>query len=195
MKTFKSVIMVKYPKEVVWKTMRDRLPEMTPYLDDVAAITQEHRKEQADGSLKLINIWKADIKIPSMLQSVIDPSTLSWTDRAEWFEQESRCRWTIEPHFFTDCIRCAGTTHFEPAIGGRGTRITFEGEMEIVTKKIPGVPAFMEATAAKAIESFVTSLIPKNFRKVTDALSILLKEKPPAKQAGAPVARKKKFQA
>jgi hypothetical protein len=185
MKTFKSVIMVKYPKEEVWRAMRDRLPEMTPYLDDVAAITQEERKEQADGSLKLINVWKADIKIPSLFQSVIDPSTLSWTDRAEWFEKESRCRWTIEPHFFTDCIRCAGTTRFEPAIGGRGTRITFEGEMEILTKKIAGLPPFMEATAAKTVESLVISLIPKNFRKIIDALSVLLKEKHPAKPAGA----------
>jgi len=174
MKTFKSVIMVKYPQEVVWQAIRDRLPEMVPYLDDVAMIIQDHRSEEDDGSLQLINIWEADIKIPGMLESMIDPSSLSWTDRAKWLEDKNECHWSIEPHFFPDRTRCSGTTYYEPAIGGRGTRITFTGELEVNTKNIPGLPAVMESTATRTLESLITSLIPKNFRKVTGALSSLL---------------------
>jgi hypothetical protein len=177
MKTFKSVIMVKYPQRLVWEAIRDRLPEMVPYLDDVASITQESRKELGNGLLLLINVWKADIHIPSALQSVIDPASLGWTDRAEWIEQNNKCHWTIEPHFLPGLAKCSGTTHYVPAIGGRGTRITFEGELEVNTKNIPGLPTFMEPTASKTMESLITSLIPKNFRKVTDALSELLKQK------------------
>ena len=176
MKTFKSIIMVKYPRQVVWETIRDRLPEMVPFLDDVGAITQEYREEQAAGSLQLINVWKADVKIPPMLHSVIDPSTLSWTDRADWNDSQNTCHWAIEPHFFLNRIRCSGTTQFEQAIGGRGTRINFEGELEVTAKDFPGLPAFMEVAATQAIESLVATLIPKNFRKVTDALSHLLNQ-------------------
>jgi hypothetical protein len=176
MKTFKSIIMVKYPRNIVWETIRDRLPELVPFLDDVADIVPEHRQEHLEGSLELINIWKADIKIPPILHSVIDPSTLSWTDRAKWNESQNICHWAIEPHFLPDRIRCSGRTQFEEAMGGRGTRINFEGALEVTTKDFPGLPAFMEVTATQTIESLVASLIPKNFRKVTDALSHLLNQ-------------------
>lgn len=186
MKKFKSVTIVKQPKALVWKAMRDRLPETVPFLDNVAAITQVRREELADGSVQLINLWKADVKIPGAIQSIIDPSNLSWLDRAEWFEASNRCQWRIEPQFFTDHIRCAGNTHFEPALGGRGTRITFEGELEITVSNIAGLPTFMQVAVSNAMESLVTSLVPKNFRKITDALSLLLEQKRDSKRTRRP---------
>jgi len=176
MKTFKSVILVKYPQDIVWRAIRDRLPEMVPFLDDVKSITQEYRAQNSD-RLQLTNIWQADIDIPGKVQAIIDTDSLKWTDRAEWFDEKNQCHWTIEPHFFKDRVQCSGSTQFEPAIGGRGTRITFAGELGINAKDIPGVPAFMEATVTKTIESLITTLIPKNFRKVTDALAMLLEQK------------------
>jgi len=175
MKTFKSVIMVKHPKDVVWQAVRDRLPEMVPYLDDVKSITLEYR-EQQPGSLKLTNIWQADIALPAKVQSIINADSLMWTDRAEWIDANDECQWTIEPHFFKDRVLCSGSTRFEPAIGGRGTRITFAGELTVDAKNVPGVPAFMEGTVTGTIESLITTVIPKNFRKITDALEILLKQ-------------------
>jgi hypothetical protein len=187
MKKFKSVIIMKQPKALVWKAMRDRLPETVAFLDNIASITQTRRDELTDGSVRLINVWKADVKIPGALQSIIDPSNLSWLDHAQWFGSSDKCQWRIEPQFFTDHIRCAGSTHFEQALGGRGTRITFEGELEITLGNIAGLPTFMQATASRAMESLVTSLIPKNFRKITDALSLLLERergsKPTRRQA------------
>ena len=175
MKTFKSVILVKHAPEIVWQTVRDRLPEMVPYLDDVKTIKQEYR-EQLDGSLKLTNIWQANIALPAKVQSILDANSLKWTDRAEWIDALDECQWTIEPHFFQDRVLCSGTTRFEPAIGGRGTRITFAGELSVDAKNVPGVPAFMEASATSTIESLITTVIPKNFRKITNALEILLKQ-------------------
>jgi hypothetical protein len=184
MKKFKSVIIVKQPKALVWKAMRDRLPETVPFLDNVAAITQTHREEPTDGFVRLINLWKADVKIPGAIQSIVDPSNLSWLDRAEWFEASNKCQWRIEPQFFTDHIRCAGNTYFEPALGGRGTRITFEGELEIAVGNIGGLPAFMQGPVSKAMEALVISLVPQNFRKITDALSLLLEQKTDVKSSG-----------
>ena len=174
MKTFKSMIVVKHPKKVVWETLRDRLADMVPFLDDVAAIQQVERRESGNGAVRLTNLWKADIEIPDAIRSILHASEVSWLDRAEWFQLRDRCEWQIEPQFFTDHIHCAGTTSFEPAIGGRGTRITFEGKLDITINHIPGVPRFMQGTATKAIESLVTTLIPKNFQKLTAALSNLL---------------------
>jgi hypothetical protein len=173
MKNFKSVVMVKHPPEIVWQAVRDRLAEMVPYLDDVKSITRDY-SEQLDGSLKLTNIWQADIALPARAQNLINADSLKWTDRAEWIDESYECQWTIEPHFFTDRVLCAGSTRFEPAIGGRGTRITFAGELSVDAKNIPGVPVFMESTVISTIESLITTVIPRNFRKITDALEILL---------------------
>lgn len=175
MKQFKSVILVKHPVETVWQTIRDRLPEMVQFLDDVKDIKLESRTQNPN-SLQLINVWQADIILPTKVQTILETDSVKWTDRAEWFEENNLCQWSIEPHFFKDRIDCKGSTQFESAIGGRGTRITFGGELVINTKDIPGVPAFMESTVTKTVESIITTLIPKNFRKITDALSILLKQ-------------------
>lgn len=176
MKTFKSVILVKHPKQQVWQSIRDQLPLMVPYIDDVASITEQDRVMTPEGVICLTNIWKADIAIPTALQAIIDHSKLGWTDRAQWCEESGVCRWQIEPHFLPGVAQCKGKTSYESAIGGRGTRITFEGELEVDAAKLPGLPGFMEATANKTIETLVTTLIPTNFRKVTTALSELLKE-------------------
>jgi hypothetical protein len=174
MKPFKSIIVVKHPRDLVWKTILDRLPDLVPYLDDIDTVTTQDRQELPDGVVQLVNIWKADIQIPAALHSIINPSMLAWTDRAQWRQRHAQCHWSIEPHFFPERIRCAGVTHYESAIGGRGTRITFEGQLEVSAHKLAGMPAFMGDNAGKAIEFFVTSLIPKNFRKITDALGVLL---------------------
>lgn len=171
MNNFKSVIIIKHPRDKVWLAIRDNLSDLVPHLDDVASITTEKREKQADDVLLLVNLWKADIAIPAVLTSMIDPDSLRWTDRAAWNEQEYKCHWQIEPHFFADRISCNGTTSYEPAIGGRGTRITFEGQLEVSTHNLPGLPAILEKGADSAVEMLVTTLIPKNFRKVTDALS------------------------
>ena len=175
MKAFKSVIMVKYPQDHVWVAVRDRLPEMVPFLDDVKSITQEYREQKSD-LLKLTNIWQADIELPSKVQSIIDVDKLEWTDSAEWIESQQQCQWIIEPHFFKDRIDCTGSTRFESAIGGRGTRITFAGELSIDASDIPGIPVFMESTVTKTVESLITTVIPKNFRKITDALAMLFEQ-------------------
>ena len=175
MKTFKNIIVIKHPRDLVWQTVRDRLPEMVPYLDDVKSITQECR-EQLAGSLKFTNIWQADIALPAKVQSIINADSVKWTDQAEWIDELNECQWRIEPHFFRERVLCTGSTLFESAIGGRGTRITFAGELTIDAKNIPGVPKLMESTVTSTVETLLTTIIPKNFRKITEALEILLKQ-------------------
>lgn len=63
-------------------------------------------------------------------------------------------------------------------MGGRGTRITFVSNIELSTRDLPGVPAVLESAVSKAIEFFVTVLVPQNFRKVAHAIGGLLDTKP-----------------
>ena len=176
MKHFKNLIMVKYPHDLVWKTIRDRLPELVPWLDNVDKVTVEERSEQDNGDIKLTNLWQAKVKIPPGLKSVINPEMLSWIDKAEWNESSKQCHWQIEPNFFHERITCSGTASYEPAMGGRGTKITFEGDIKIDAHQFHGVPAALESTIESGIESMVTSLIPRNFRKMTEALPNIIEK-------------------
>lgn len=146
--------------------MRDKLPDLVPLLDDIEQVTVVERKEEADGTVNLVNHWKAKPQIPSMLSSIINPAMFAWTDRAQWRPAVHECHWHIEPHFLTESTKCTGVTHYVSAMGGRGTKINFNGEFDISTNGISGVPTFLEGTVGTAIEAFVTSLIPRNFRKL-----------------------------
>ena len=90
MKPFKTVAIVKHHPNVVSSIVRDRLPDLVSLLDDIEQITVIDRVEASDGTVRLVNHWKANPPIPPMLASVIDPSMLAWLDRAEWHSSGSR---------------------------------------------------------------------------------------------------------
>ena len=174
MKPFKSVVIVKYPLDLVWTTIRDRLPEMVPMLGDVASITVLDRREDSSGIIGLVNEWRLRLNIPTVLSAVVKPEMLGWIDRAEWRDVTHKCCWAIEPFFLTEAVRCAGTTVYEPAIGGRGARITFAGTLDIDNARLGVIPTSLGIPVSAALETLVSTLIPKNFRKTTDALAKLL---------------------
>ena len=174
MKPFKAIQIVKVPVDSMWIAVRDRLDELVPQLDEIQSVTVEHRSELADGTISLINVWQAKANLPAVLSSIIKPDALAWTDRAIWDSAKHECTWQIELHFARERTHCHGMTTFEPAIGGRGTRVTFAGEFAINSHGLPGVPVLLESTVALAAESFVTSLIPANFRKLVTAAEALV---------------------
>ena len=176
MKPFRSTIIVKHARPLVWGTIRDHLPELAPYMDDVARIEVLERRENGDGQIDVVNYWHAKLNVPAPLARALKTDKIGWTDRAQWHEAQFSCRWQIEPSFFPDRTRCSGTTTYEDAMGGRGTRITFSGELDVDARNIPGLPATLEPAATKLVESIVTTLIPRNFRKISTAIASYLSD-------------------
>ncbi|HEX9372345.1 MAG TPA: hypothetical protein VF897_15125 [Roseiflexaceae bacterium] len=174
MKPFKSVAVVKYPLELVWPTIRDRLPELVPFLDDIESITVLERAEDADGVVRLVNLWKANPRLPAPLASAIPPAALTWIDRAEWRPRSHECHWRIELQCLPERAQYAGLTSYVAAIGGRGTRITFEGQLDVPERGLAASSPLIEGALAKGVESVVTTMIPQNFLKLTQALSTFL---------------------
>jgi hypothetical protein len=182
MTDFKSLVMAKHPRDRVWSATRDARPSVVPYLDDIERIVVESRTEGADGTISIVNQWRAKAKIPPALAAVIKPEMLAWTDHAVWDPREHACRFRIETRFFPDRVRCSGTTSYEVAMGGRGTRVSFSGKIQVIAKGLPGVPAFLEETVSSGIEAFVAALIPGNLRKVVDGVAAYLTAELPASQ-------------
>lgn len=167
MKPCKALVVLRHPRELVWAAMRDRMPELVPLMDDIEALAVESRTVEADGVVRLVNRWQAKPSVvPPALQSVVRPEMVGWTDRAAYLPSIFTCRWQIEPHFHAERISCAGVTRYESIMNGRGTRITLEGTLEMSGASLPGVSSL--------VESFVATLVPKNFRRLTQAVDALL---------------------
>jgi len=173
-----SVSMLKHKRDDVWATVRDRLAEIVPLIGDIESVTMQSREEGRDGAVRLVNIWKAKPKLPAIAVDYLKPDMLAWTDRAEYRRPTFECLWRIEPHFLPDRIKCSGVTRYEQAMGGRGTRVTFEGDLDLRLHNLPGVPAILEGPLSSAIEAFVASLVPKNFRKLIEATGQFLASAP-----------------
>src|SRR5688572_17409894 len=101
MKPFNSVTVVKHPLNVVWLTIRDRLPELVPYIDNIEGITQLKREELPDGNIRLDNLWQLDSNLSSIRGANLARDDLRWIDRAEWQLHSHVCHWQIEPHFLS----------------------------------------------------------------------------------------------
>ena len=173
---FKSTAVIKHHIDLVWVTMRDKTPELVDLLDDVESVTVRERVEHDSGDVKVINIWQAAPKLPSFLHRYITPEMLAWTDYAEWTWQSQACNWTIEPHAFANRIECSGKTTFESAIGGRGTRVTFDGKIELAPDDMTKVTGAIGTMGTNAVEAFIKKLLPNNFVKLTKALSNYLNQ-------------------
>jgi hypothetical protein len=177
MKRFSSFTMVKQTTESLLCVVRDRLPEIARDMDDIESIELLERVEQGDGSVTLVNSWHARHKIPAMLQRRLGAETVSWIDRAQWFSSQRRCCWTIEPALLVGYIVCAGSTTFETAMTGRGTRVTFEGTFDLKPGYLGGASAALEPLISSFVESVVSTIIPRNLaRAIAGANQILIAE-------------------
>ena len=171
----KSINVLEHQREKVWAAVRDKLPEIVPLIDDIESVRIQSRQQRPGGVVYLVNVWKArPPKLPTVAAKYLKADMLAWTDRAEYRLRSYECFWCIEPHFLADRIKCSGVTRYEQAMGGRGTRVTFEGTLELSLHNLPGVPSMMESALASGIEAFVSTLVPKNFRKLTDAIGQFL---------------------
>jgi hypothetical protein len=177
MKRFSSFTMIKQTADSLLRVVRDRLPEIARDMDDIESIELLEKVERADGSLTLVNRWHARHKIPAILQRRLGAATVSWIDRAQWLSSQRRCCWTIEPSLLEGYIVCSGSTTFETAMTGRGTRVTFDGTFDLKPGFLGGASATLEPLISSFVESVVSTIIPRNLaRAIAGANQILAAE-------------------
>ena len=61
---FEVVDYLPFPLERVYPTMRDKLPDLVPYLPDIKSITVVEREDLGEGRLRLVSQWMAENRIP-----------------------------------------------------------------------------------------------------------------------------------
>jgi hypothetical protein len=172
MKAFSALVVLRIPPETLFIAMRDRLGEIAPALADIDSIIEVERAHTADG-LRVVNRWHARQHVPALLQPRLGSSDIAWIDRAMWFENSLTAQWSIEPSIGHGAIACTGTTCFEPAMAGRGSRALFKGELTIAPKFLASIVGPFEKPVRTLVESIATTLIPANFRAAAEAAARL----------------------
>ncbi|MBZ0253625.1 MAG: hypothetical protein K8I02_09830, partial [Candidatus Methylomirabilis sp.] len=161
-----------YPREVVYRTLRDKLPEVAAFLPDVERIdVKEHAVEGP--RVRFVNEWHASAEIPKVAQAFIKPDMLSWTDYALWDETDWSTEWRLETRFFKDKVKVGGRNFYKEE-GGR-TCVCVRGDLKIEAS-VPGVPKLLQGKVAGEIERFVVRLITPNLTSLTKGLRKYLEQ-------------------
>ncbi len=160
---------IPYPRTLVFRTLRDEMSKLVPYLPNVDEIVVKEREVKGEGKVRLVNWWNASSEIPTVARAIITPDMTNWTDYALWDEASWTCDWRQETSFFSDRILCQGRNTYTEEPGGR-TRLAIRGELTIDVKGIKGVPRLMAPTVGGAIEKFVVTLITPNFKRLGQGL-------------------------
>lgn len=176
MKTFRSTAIVRHPPQAVAGVVRDRLGELATFLDDIEAVEVVERTPLPGGGLRQVNSWAAAPKLSPAIAERI--GRLAWIDDAVWAADGLVCGFTIHAPFHPG-LACAGRVTYEPAMGGRGTRASFEGEFDLPA----GGDSTLDKLLAGAVEMAATTLIPKNLRRTLEAAGQLLEREASAHQA------------
>ncbi|OIQ74482.1 hypothetical protein GALL_438680 [mine drainage metagenome] len=78
------------------------------------------------------------------------------------------------PALLAGHIDCGGSTRYESAMAGRGTRVTFEGYFNLRPGFAGALPAALEPAAAGFVESIVSTVIPRNLARAVIAAGELI---------------------
>ena len=166
---------VPFPRELVFRTYRDRLPETVAFLPNVRSIEVKERRDDG-GRTSLVNVWSASANVPSLARKFITEEMLRWTDRAEWDEAGWSCRWLIEIHAYPGLVDCSGTTRYVEAEGG--TELYIKGDLVLHLDKVH-VPRLVAGTVQPVVERFVVGALKPNLISTGEGVGRFLAAQPP----------------
>jgi hypothetical protein len=171
-------VRIGYPREVAFRAYRDELPQFVPHLPNVKSIEVKETENNVDGvatRTRKLNVWRANVSIPSVAQAFLKPDMIAWDDHALWDEADWTCAWRTEPHFFRDRIQCAGKNRYIP--DGDGVILEIRGDLTIDAKGAPGVPRLLASSVGAAVEKFVVALLVPNLTSVSKGLEGYLRSR------------------
>ena len=164
--------------------LRDRLPEVVPYLPTIARIEIVEREIKESGQLFLVRLWEGNSKmIPPVARPFVTRAMRTWKDFGLWSEseREARIEWRFEPHRFARLFTCDGVNYLED-LGDGTTRVRMTGKLVVHPAHVPGLPEGLAKKLVPTIERFVVGKIRPNLAQVPRAVRALLEAERTARQ-------------
>ena len=118
--------------------------------------------------MHIVNEWRVRQQIPAAIRSMLKIGELSWIDRNTWNAAGVHLHLDDRARFLTEYIACSGKTMFAEAMAGQGTRVIFDGELDL-KPGVLGSLGSVEPLLSGFLESIVTTIIPRNLRAVVEA--------------------------
>lgn len=172
---FSLVDEIPFPRELVFRTHRDALEELVPYLPNVTSVVTESRIEEGD-IVKLVNLWTgASDDVPGPVRPMLKAEHLTWVDRATWDRARWRVDWALTINALPEAVAAHGFNTFLEENGE--TVIQMNGEFVIHPDRIPGVPSFVARAATPALERFVIGLLQPNLRRSNQAVQQYIEDR------------------
>jgi hypothetical protein len=165
---------IPFPRQRVFETYRDKLPDLVPYLPNIRGIEVTSRQDQG-AVVVLVNRWRGGGEIPAIARSVISEKLLEWDDFATWDASAFKCDWRQTVPAFKNLLKSEGVNLFQEA-GPDRTRLTISGLLEVDAAKIPGVPRLLSKAIGAAVETFLVAAIKPNLLSVSKGLERYLEE-------------------
>jgi hypothetical protein len=164
---------VSFPRELVFCTYRDNLPDTVPFLPNIASIVVKERKD-APPKTELINVWTGKTEIPSLARRFVKADMLMWTDYATWDEAAWSCHWRIQTHAFPGLMECRGCTEF--AEDGAGTDIKVAGDL-VLHLENAHIPRLLSGTVRPVIEKIIIAALKPNLLSTGEGVEKFLLSK------------------
>lgn len=150
---------IPFPRPLVFKTYRDHLQELLPYMDNVHHIDPKSFARD-NGRVVCTNEWHGDGDIPTIARTFVDEKMLSWTEHNVWNEADFSLEWRITTHAFTQAVSCFGKNHFLEQ--NNTTVVENRGELVIYPQNIEGIPDFLKGQVAQFVEDLLIQKIGPN---------------------------------
>jgi hypothetical protein len=165
---------IHHPIDRVYPVLRDRLAEMVPFLESVDSIEVLSRTEEADGRLRLLNLWQGNARqAPSVVRPFMTRDMVRWKDHAVWNDRENRVDWRFEAFHLDRLFDAQGANVFA-AVADRSTRVEISGSLDVYPERVPGVPRLVARRLGPRVESFVIGLITPNLAQLPHAVQEFL---------------------
>lgn len=172
---FQSSQVIPFPVDLVFVLVRDRLPDLVPYLPNVVRIVTESREESGAEVVRVRNRWYGRADIPKAVARLVDPEKIAWLDTAAWDSGEKTCRWEIQPMFFRENVTCSGVNRY--VAEGNATRLEITGDLRVQTRGVPGVPRLLAGKISEQVEKFIVKLLTPNLDSLAKGVTKFLESR------------------
>ena len=160
------VIVVMHPREAVIDALCEHTCDLAAELDHVESARLVSRRVTPDGTVLIVQRWRARARVPALLRPHLEEGLLDWT---LWIERPARgheCIWRAESTAVQMPGRCNGVMTFLPAAGNRGTCVEIRCDV---------------AATNEGLRTIFGRLVANHWRSVADAGARLIA----ARQRGA----------
>lgn len=157
------------PAGTAFHLLRDRMPELVPFLHDVEEIRVLER-EEGEGVVRILNLWQGSMeRVPGPARPFVSPELVSWRDHATWTTSRMEAAFRLEPRVGADIFTCAGTTRLHPD-GAERSLLRLEVDLEIHPERVPGVPRLLARKLRGPIEQTIAGQVRPNLENLAGSI-------------------------